>query len=124
MSGGGSVLSAQRPAGTGVTLTSSAGSRPAGATVRTSSGSRVRWPAHSVCVPSQCGVSVSVLQLQLAPRATRPLNPPLLSAALCAGGASNQRGWAPSKSCGDRQVMEDVQVGVEHRSVDVQRDRL
>src|SRR5258706_15524751 len=83
---GGPLHSAVSAARTGVTLRSRAGTNPAGTTVRTASGARGRWAAHSVWVPSQWGVSDRVLQLQLAPSSTRPLNFPLASAVLRAGG--------------------------------------
>ena len=49
--------------------------RPVGTTRQASRRSRVRCPAHSVCVPLQCGMSVITWQLQLAPRSTEPLKP-------------------------------------------------
>ena len=94
--GGGSLLSPS--AASGVTDTSSAGKRPAGVTRQASSRSRVRCPAHSVCVPLQCGMSVINSQLQLAPRATEPSNPGTSKGRALARGAPKCRGCGPAKS--------------------------
>ena len=70
--GCGSVLSLDSLAGSGSTLTTTAGSRPRGTTRQASPDSRVRCATLSVCVIWQCGVSVTVEQLAEAPVATLP----------------------------------------------------
>ena len=70
--GCGSVLSVDSRAGSGSTLTTTAGSRPRGTTRQVSPDSRVRCATLSVCVIWQCGVSVIVEQFALAPVATLP----------------------------------------------------
>jgi hypothetical protein len=62
--------------------------------------SRVRCPTHSVCVPLQCGTSVSVSQFTLPPARTSPRNSAERSGAACARGAPKWFGCTPSKSSG------------------------
>src|SRR6188768_3401400 len=70
--GCGSVLSLDSRAGSGITLTTTAGIRPRGTTRQVSPDSRVRCATLSVCVIWQWGVSVIDEQLTLAPVATLP----------------------------------------------------
>src|SRR5688572_11162834 len=70
--GCGLVLSLDSRAGSGLTLTTTAGTRPRGTTRQVSPDSRVRCATLSMCVIWQWGVSVMVEQLQLAPVATLP----------------------------------------------------
>src|SRR6187455_3328648 len=94
--GCGSVLSFDSRAGSGITLTTTAGIRPRGTTRQASPDSRVRWATLSVCVIWQCGVSVIVEQFALAPVATLPVNLPLANGVEEGPGAPKCRGpaWA------------------------------
>src|SRR5262245_2874323 len=74
--GCGSVLSLDSLAGSGTTLTTTAGSRPRGTMRHASPASRVPPPTLSVCVIWQWGVSVIVQQLTDAPVATLPVKLP------------------------------------------------
>src|ERR1017187_4690190 len=90
-----SVLSA---ASSGSTVSSVASSSRCGIKLCTSTRSTVRCPTLSVCVPLACGVRVRTLQLQLAPRITRPLNSPTSSGTLVAAVAPKQRNEGGSNS--------------------------
>ena len=96
--GCGSVLSLDSRAGSGMTLTTTAGSRPRGTTRQASPDSRVRCATLSVCVIWQWGVSVIVEQLALAPVATLPVNLPLANGVEEGAAAPKCRGPPPAKS--------------------------
>ena len=96
--GCGSVLSLDSRAGSGLTLTTTAGSRPRGTTRQASPDSRVRCATLSVCVIWQCGVSVIDEQLQLAPVATLPEKLPTANGLTWGAPAPKCRGPAPEKS--------------------------
>ena len=102
--GCGSVLSLDSRAGSGITLTTTAGSRPRGTTRQASPDSRVRCATLSVCVIWQWGVSVIVEQLALAPVATLPVKLPT------ANGVDDGRARAEMPRPGLREIDGDGQA--------------
>src|SRR6185503_17026934 len=90
--GCGSVVSLDSRAGSGTTLTTTAGMRPRGTTRQASPPSRVRCATLSVCVIWQCGVSVMVEQLAEAPVATLPEKLPMENGRLAGAPTPKCRG--------------------------------
>ena len=111
--GCGSVLSFDSRAGSGLTLTTTAGSRPRGTTRQASPDSRVRCATLSVCVIWQWGVSVIDEQLALAPVATLPEKLPTANGLVDGRARAEMPGAGAREIDGDREAHAAIERGAD-----------